>query len=338
MNRVKRIFLFLIRPWRWYSVAKSRFLNSSKWKVFALYRYHMNRYERHVIKRVDNPQSLEARIIMAYHVIEKGLTMPNRHLRFGQQAMLELITLIKEYAAKYGKLTQQVQHAIGVVKAYDELHKMANAKLDARLLECIQDILEQYPSVAAVSQHHQTSDEFYKDKDSAFPLFAKARHTLRFYSGKVSREDIVRAIDLAKTAPSACNRQYVHVYCVEGRDAVQSVLSLQNGNRGFGQYAEQLLVITGNLHSVCWLEECNDVYTNCGMFAMNLCYSLFYYKVSNCVLNWSTTAENDARLHEILDIPDNEVIALLVLCGQTPQLVDVADSPRRDAGEILTFR
>ena len=72
---------------------------------------------------------------------------------------------------------------------------------------------------------------------------------------------------------------------------------------------------------------------------MNLCYSLFYYKIAHCVLNWSicVDSEKDALLHKLVGIPDNEVVAALISCGKTPQEFDIAESPRKSVEEILSY-
>ena len=48
------------------------------------------------------------------------------------------------------------------------------------------------------------------------------------------------------TAPSACNRQYVRVHSVGDIEMKKAILSLQNGNRGFGENADKLLVVTAD--------------------------------------------------------------------------------------------
>lgn len=63
-----------------------------------------------------------SRIIMAYHVLEKGLTMPNRRLGFGREAVLNLIHLIEEFYLQFGD-HDQVRHAAGCVATYLKLHQ-----------------------------------------------------------------------------------------------------------------------------------------------------------------------------------------------------------------------
>ena len=71
---------------------------------------------------------------------------------------------------------------------------------------------------------------------------------------------------------------------------------------------------------------------------MNLCYALHYGKVAHCILNWSTDAATDRKAHSLLEIPENEVIAILVACGRPAEKFRVPCSPRKHIESLLFFR
>lgn len=284
-------------------------------------------------------ESSIARIIMAYHVIEKGLTMPNRRTSFGHDAMRNLMRLINRHTLIYGTDHPQVQHAIEVVKAYDEMHRADFPRLDdVAYWREIEGFLSRYEPVRVSSQLRMTRAEFFSKRTAPFPEFAASRHSLRHYEGTVDLETIREAVRLAQTAPSACNRQHTRVYCVTDHSLRDQIYSLQNGNRGFGHLADKLLVLTGELEDVRWLAERHDVYTNGGIFLMNLCYALHYHKVAHCILNCSLYIAEDKRLRKLLGISDSEVFIAMVCCGQAPASFAVAASPRREISEIFTVK
>lgn len=302
--------------------------------------YDLDRYKKFAgVFSPTTKENLEAQIIHTYHGIEKGLTMPNRRLNFGHDAVLQLVNLIESYISKYGEPVGQTNHAVGVLKAYLEMHKGYDGKEESSFWEKIHNLTDKYPEIKVAYQPHNTSEDFYKFVDADFPHFAYSRHTLRHYCGSVDESEITSAVELAMTAPSACNRQQVRVHCLSDKNLITKVLELQSGNRGFGTDADKVLIITGDLSDVCWIDERYDTYTNCGIFIMNLCYSLFYYKIAHCILNWSICVdpEKDSLLHKIAGIPECEVVAAMITCGRTPDEFDVAVSPRKDVTEILRF-
>lgn len=278
-----------------------------------------------------------ARIIMAYHVLEKGLTMPRRHLDFGHAAVLNLVGLIEDFEKRFGLIDAQVSHAVGCVKEYYELHTAANFDMskDEVFWHRVSVFCEAHDTIKASKQIKTTREEFFSNNESSFPIFAASRHTSRHYEGVVDISRIKAAVKLAMTAPSACNRQFVKVYCVSNHETRDKLFSFQNGNRGFGADADKVLVVTADLCGNRWAEERNDLYTNAGIFIMNLCYALHYNKIAHCILNWSVSPESDKAAHRLLNIPENELIAMILSCGNAPEKFSVASSPRKSVKDIF---
>ena len=309
-----------------------------KKRVKQLFSYDCARYIAYSCTfKKPTRENLLSEIIMAYHIVEKGLTMPNRRLAFGKDAIRQLMMLIDKFVDEFSAQEQQVRHAIGVLAAYLKLHVDVGFDFgqDIAYWDGIKTFLHRFGEVEPAVQPHLTREEFYRDKDKPFPSFAAARHTLRNYSEQslpISR--IRQAIELAMTTPSACNRQYWKTYCISSRDIGQKVLDLQEGNRGFGHLADKVLVVTVNLESV-GPKERNDLFTNGGMYLMNLCYALFYYEIAHCILNWSKSPEVDAELRSLIKLPNSESVIAILSCGESPDEFDVAASPRRDLTDVF---
>ena len=281
---------------------------------------------------LDRKAAACAEIVMGYHVLEKGLTMPHRRMGFGKGAIVHLINLITSFEKRFGLNEAQVVHAIGVLRAYRELHREwpePMPRLDA--------FLAAHPSVPAAVQPHVTRAEFFAAKDRPFPEFAASRHVVRHFAGAVPRADLEAAIALALTAPSACNRQHVRVHVIDSPALRDRLFALQGGTSGFGQDADKVLVVTADLSSVRWGWERHDSYTNGGIFVMKLCYALHYYGIAHCILHWSVAPWIDREAHGLVGIPQNEVIVLMLACGLPPEEFDVAASPRRTLGEVMSW-
>jgi nitroreductase len=272
-----------------------------------------------------------AEIVMGYHVLEKGLTMPRRRLGFGKGAVLRLMDLVDSFERRFGE-DPQVAHAVGVLRAYRELHREwpePMTRLDA--------FLAARSGVPAAVEPHVARSDFFAAKDAPFPAFAASRHCVRHFAGPVPRETIERAIAVAATAPSACNRQHARVHVVDSPALRDRILALQGGTRGFGADVDKLLVVTADLSAVRWAWERHDAFTNGGIFALNLCYALHHEGVANCILHWSVPPKADAAARTLLGIPAQEEIVLSIACGTPPDEFDVPASPRRDPASITTW-
>lgn len=278
----------------------------------------------------QNREQLRAFLVMTYHIVEKGLTMPNRRFTFGVDVVRDLMRLIDEFSQKFDS-DPQVDHAIGVLKAYWDLHAEAGKQSpeDAELWQALEAFLARFPSVPAALQPHYTKDAFYRDVDAPFPAFAASRHTLRHYSDKpLSIERIKAAVEIAMTTPTACNRQHCRVYCLSDKAAKQRLLEIQGGSRGFGHLADKVLIVTADLEDISFVRERDDLFTNGGMFLMNLCYALHYEKIAHCILNWSRAPAEDRAMREFLKIKPSESVVAILTCGEPTDEFDVCASPR----------
>ena len=281
---------------------------------------------------LDRKAAACAEIVMGYHVIEKGLTMPRRRLGFGKGAVVHLVNLISSFEKCFGRDDPQVRHAVGVLRAYRELHREspdAMPRLDA--------FLAAHSDIPAADEPHVTRGEFFAAKDAPFPRFAASRHVCRHFAGPVPRETIESAVELALTAPSACNRQHARVHVVDDPALRDRLFAAQGGTRGFGVDADKVIVVTSDLSAIRWGWERHDCYVNGGIFVMNLCYALHYFGVAHCILHWSVSPEVDRAAHEFLGIPANEAIVQVIACGMPPEEFDVAASPRLAVSDVLTW-
>ena len=284
----------------------------------------------------DTQAAALAKLILYYHAVEKGLTMPSRRMGFGKDVVRGTMVRVDAYERAFGRDAQS-KHAAGVVRAYGELHDGWKGKNeDLAFWRDVEDFVSRHADIPAARQFHWGKSEFFSKRDAPFPAFAASRHCVRDYGpGRIPMERIREAVRLAATAPSACNRQYVRVHCVSGKRKIADVLALQNGNRGFGHLADKLLVVTADLAGLDNAGERNDLFTNGGIFLMNLSYALHYHEIAHCILNWSVDPERDLALRQLLPLGESESVVALLTCGEPPEEFDVAMSPRKNVDEIL---
>ena len=315
-----------------YFLACRLFLN--RWRMRKMFRYDQGRFLKHSPNsRATTKEGALAAIIMTYHVVEKGLTMPDMRLGFGREMILDLVESLNEFADKYGTSEPQFIEAVRVVAEYKKVHDEAGFEFDEVRSRVISALLSRVP-VEPSRQIEMTRERYWAELDAPFEAFSASRHSVRNFAGTVSLEQIRSAVALANNAPSACNRQYVRVHCVSDREKIRECLALQNGNRGFGHLADKLLILTADLRAA-WGAERNDIFTNAGIYLMNLCYALHKNRVAHCMLNWSVVPEKDLELRRILEIPEFENVIVFIACGDVPEKFKLASSPRKSAEETL---
>jgi nitroreductase len=310
-------------------------------KLVVSYGYDLIRYFRHSNSFVhkNSLQKYESSIIFYYHVIEKGLTMPDVRLGFGEEKLRALMGLCRAYQADgYDVEREAFRHAVSVLKEYIEFHRENNCELNENLKNEIENLLSCFPQYTVSGQLEMTSELLFTERNSNFTDFCRSRRTIRNYSCDDIPDSILTACaKLAQKSPSACNRQPSRLYVVKGKVQQEKILALQNGNRGFGNLASVLIVFTSDISSFRQQGERNDLYLNSGMFIMTFMYALHHYGIGSCALNWSVNFIRDKKLRRIINVPENETITLILSCGYLPEKVKIASSPRKDISDVIHF-
>ena len=314
---------------------KIRFL----WQTYSLFLHDARMYVRYSNGFFcnDNKKKILDYLIVFYHPIEKGLAMPDFRLGFGQERVEKVIYICNEYISRYNDSPRVLIDAIEVIAEYNRLHKSHNFKLDGILQNHIDDLLSRFQDVPPSSQLYFKCEDFFSKSNSPFPFFASSRRSIRDYDTRqIVNEDVLKsAVDLAITAPSTCNRQSVKVHLVKDKELVKQVLSMQSGNRGFGHRADKVLIITSDLQSWNVPGERFSPYIDGGIFAMNLLYALHYHHIGACPLNWSENVERNKKLHQLLGIPNHEIVVMMICCGMAPKEFKIVRSKRKSLNDIL---
>lgn len=285
---------------------------------------------------VESKEKHRSRIIACYHVIEKGLTMPNRHLGFGKEVLKSLISLSLSYSEKYGTEDEQLLCALEIIKAYDVLHKTNKFLLDSELQTKIDDVLALH-RVEPIKEFIFTNNDFFNNIDKPFDVFSKSRHSTRHFNGSVSTDSVKEAIKLAQYAPSACNMQPTRIHLVTNHEQCKQILDLQAGNRGFGQLIDKVIVLTVKISGCVKYSDRFTPFIDCGIYTMNLLYSLHFHKIGAIPLIWPNTNNNNHILRDMLCLSKDEIPSIVIGIGCVNEQNQCPASPRNGIDYVLTI-
>ena len=287
----------------------------------------------------DNSQEkLLSSMVVSAHTIEKGLTMPNKRNPFGEAKAKEILSACCSYIQKgYDIKESRFLDVVGIMQEYRQyLIRGGNncSQLDDYYSTINNNVI---PQQQQLSQNYGvTREDFFSYSDASFDLFSASRHSCRNLPGHVNDEALMRAVALSMNAPSTCNRQSHRIHLLQSPEAKKTILSIQGGNRGFGELADQFILITSDLS--CWSSgpSRNGPYVDGGIYLMNLLYCLHYERIGACTLNLYLDRIRTRKLHKGLSIPENEVPVALIAIGIPPGKFDLARSHRRNFSEVTS--
>jgi len=304
------------------------------------YLYDAHRYLKSAILGKHNRAqlSLRARIIMNAHCIEKGLSHPAPRLRFGQQHIDDILTDISDYISTFG-YDFAVNMGLDVLTQYCKFHQQQGIRIDA-LESSLKNLNSGRPENACQTSTAGcvpvTRQEIHSSGKIDIEPFLRSRHSIRHFDNRPVEDALIqRAVSLAITTPSVCNRQMWRVRAFRDHKYKKIILDLQNGNRGFQEEIDTLLVVTCDLQSFFSIGERNEPWIDGGMFSMTLMLSLHSLGLGACCLNWCAEKEKDRELRNMIGLPETEVIIVFIAVGHIPEKLSVALSARKPLDDIL---
>lgn len=282
-------------------------------------------------KKNMNYSHLEARLTKEYHSIEKGLSYKELRLGFGKQVLQNVIDLMTEYRRQGFPLDSHVyQTAISNLEEYIAVHEQHDYDVSS-LKDTVETLKKGVNYGETGGVFYKTKDEVMKQSKMEFKEFSESRHSVRDYSGKpVSKETLDKVFELAKHTPSACNRQSWKIRVVSEPKLKKLIQANQNGNRGFGDYIDKFIIVTGDTQYYDRLRERNQANIDGGMYAMNLLYALHYYDVAAVPLSASLNLQQESNLRKAFNISDSENFVMFIGIGNYVEEFKVPKSDRRE--------
>ena len=293
---------------------------------FLYYGHDARRFLRKTLSKNKNDVQtrLFSKMAAQEHVVEKGLTMPGMRPNFGEGNLRELVRNCETCIARGATDHASFRNALAVLKEYVRIHSEIGKPVPPDLLSGIRSLSERHPDVEPARQPVVLKNVMFAHGD--FAQTARARHSVRNFSGPVDATALRNALELAATAPSSCNRQSVRLHVVERGSVFDRVLALHHGNRGFGPQADKLILVSSDPAVYAKMEERNAVFVDGGFYAMNLLYCLQYFGIAACTLNCFFTPSEERKVMALLKTED--VPVALIAIGDCPDEVKVARSDR----------
>jgi nitroreductase len=281
------------------------------------------------VRKMD-AEGAKMHLLRLMHSIEKGLSLPNPAPGFGKSKVVHLKKEAEAYLDKFGRddIYRLVMSTLAAHQAWQTTVGGDSAGFSL-------DDLRRESGGMEAGARDVAKEQIWRHAKINFDAFALHRHSVRNFTGEpVSAGDIVDAIKVATKSPSVCNRACARAYYSVNSNTMAKLLSMQNGNRGFGDTAGAVIVVAADMRAFYKNGERNQGWIDGGLFAMSLHYALHARGYGACMLNWSMDATSDRHFRRQFGIPTEHLIVMLMAVGHLPDRLKVAVSPRRDISEF----
>lgn len=165
---------------------------------------------------------------MLSHALEKAFSLPNPKNSFGYSKAKILFNSINNFILKY-KWDNCLNNPISILLEYINYHQIHNSvspdiiDLNDKLDNLLNESLHKKDEFATGGTYEVTREELIANGISNFKTLSANRYAIRNFSEvPVKKELILKALDIAKKSPSACNRQAYRVHIFVGEKKIKS--------------------------------------------------------------------------------------------------------------------
>lgn len=306
------------------------------WVVLAAFGfgYDWFRFSRHGGARYHpSPNRRQFSVVKVYHRLEKSLALAGRVPGRGRGAVHDLLALLRISIASGKPLHYQEKAGLKVLSEFVEAEAPhSDYEPELTFLGATKNLSGNVGGVNNLTQAMLSEGQLPNPEG-----FFQSRHSIRdFRPTPISRKVLSRAVTLASSTPSVCNRQGWHVYHTSDRDTISKALSFQNGNQGFSDRIPTLLIVTVDLNAFDTSAERYQHWIDGGMFSMTLVWAFHSLGLGACCLNWSKGVIDDLKFRHALRIEPRHSILMMIAVGEIPEDVKVCISARTPVAQKMS--
>lgn len=282
-------------------------------------------------------------ILMLTHAIEKGFSLKNVRVDFGVAKMRTLVSLLSNFIKKYG-YDDGLRVPFSLIFAYQKFREdHQNMTNELRTLFSNVDSLvaqtgRQRSEFALAGTITIKRQDMTNLENAGFEILSNNRHAIRNFEalGGTDLETLLReALNMAKYAPSACNRQAYRVHVFKGEEKTR-VLKAQGSAGPFSEDAEMAIIITGDMNRYYSFEQ-HLMYVDASLFAMSLMYALTAKGIANIPLTQCLKRKKLNVIRNTFGIPKNEMPVIMLAIGHYPEKAKVACSERSNYSAFTKY-
>ena len=286
----------------------------------------------------DTIERKQFELIVSIHSLEKGLSFKDKRKGFGEEKATKIIAMLKDYIDNdYPTDCFAVYETIAVLESY-----FLKKREQGESLPVLEDILSLCKSKIVGDNYCVGGTtllrfEGFKSDDiqSINHLFSTARSIRNYDAAKhVTESDILHVIEMARMAPSACNRQPVKVYYSLNEKKNKQISNLAPGNNGFNNAIPYFMIVTSS-KSYFGLFEYNQWYVTGGIFLGYLRLAFHSHNLGSCIFQWGLRAP-EKELRELCQIPYCESIVAIVGFGYYAAETTVIQAQRKSIQEYIS--
>jgi nitroreductase len=157
------------------------------------------------------------------------------------------------------------------------------------------------------------------------------RHSVRWFKNEKINHDLIdKALNIAKTAPSACNRLPYEYRFFDEPELVKKIASIPMGTAGFSDNIPVLCVLIGRLDYYFSERDRHVPYIDASLSVMQFMLALETLGLASCVINWPDFSFLESKMSRTLKLKPYERPILLLALGYPDENGKIPSSLKKE--------
>ena len=274
------------------------------------------------------------------HRIEKGLCVPSRRPTFAEGYIGDTVDAFeKVVATRNGTANPTIDTTIAW--ASDVLHEYFAG---VTATPPVADAAQRFERVEAPAVSDGTRVPKPKENGQApvpydaIAKLARRRRSVRaFLPEPVPREVIDSAVEVARQAPSACNRQAFEFRVYDDPEMIRGLVDLAPGFDDNGRAVPCMIAVVGKYRAYFRERDMHVIYIDASLATMGLLFGLETLGYASCCINWPSIPDRDRRLADYLRLDPDEEVIMLVAVGKADGEVSSPYSEKAPLDAVRSF-
>lgn len=171
-----------------------------------------------------------------------------------------------------------------------------------------------------------------------FLCLARQRRSVRWFKpDPVPRPLLEQAMDVAREAPSACNRQPFIFRTFDTQPMASRVAKVPMGTSGYADQIPCIIVVVGQLRNYFDERDRHLIYIDGALAGMSFAFAAETLGLSTCLINWPDIEQKERAMADLIGLEADERPVFLIAVGYPDPGGLVARSEKKSVAELLKF-
>ena len=288
----------------------------------------------------NDPQAVAYRLRRNIHRLEKALGTRNRRGRFALSYISRTVKdlgLLLKYRAEDRQRDADLSWAADVLREYFSVVEDGGIVAAAR-----EEFMRQAREMGLASGGPVVRKEKEREApgvstDHLRQLVERRKSVRWFLPERIERGTIDQALEIARLAPSACNRQPLRFVVLDRPEEAAACAGLLMGAEGYAANVPAMVVIVGRMRAFEHPRDRHLVHVEAGLCAMLFLLALETLGLGGCCVNCPDLGAQSRRLSRFLTLERDEQPVLAVVFGKPDPEGLVGRADRRPLEKLRQY-